>query len=152
MKSFVILQRAFVSLLCDSPRVFESSRWSRSDIHRLRNMHEDAHTHTNTHRHPDSFTGQVRRLSSWCRSTRFVTYREMIMSFLAICLLLSCLLESWLLRAAWQLHGSWHVYKWKSFTAVFPILCILSVGAGIFGNLKEQMYLTYSYICFGISA
>jgi len=28
MKSFVILQQALVSLLCDSRRVLESSRWS----------------------------------------------------------------------------------------------------------------------------
>lgn len=53
MKSFVILQRAFVSLLCDSPQVLESSRWSRSDSHRPTNKHEDAHTHTHT---PQTYT------------------------------------------------------------------------------------------------
>lgn len=73
MKSFVILQRAFVSLLCDSPRVLESSRWSRSDTQRLTHTHGGRFTHFLFH-------------NGWHRSTCLVTYTEMIMSFLAICL------------------------------------------------------------------
>lgn len=84
MKSFVILQRAFVSLLCDSPRVLESSRWSRSDTQRYKHTHTESETHTYTHTHTGRFTHFL--FNGWHRSTCLVTYTEMIMSFLAICL------------------------------------------------------------------
>lgn len=82
MKSFVILQRAFVSLLCDSPRVLESSRWSRSDTHRLAYIHKDVHTYAQARAR-----GQVHTLSffffgGWHRSPWLVTYTEMMMPFL----------------------------------------------------------------------
>lgn len=82
MKSFVILQRAFVSLLCDSPRVLESSRWSRSDTHRLAYIHKDVHTYAQARAR-----GQVHTLSffffgGWHRSSWLVTYTEMMMPFL----------------------------------------------------------------------
>lgn len=80
MKSFVILQRAFVSLLCDSPRVLESSRWSRSDTQRYKHTQRARDTHTLAGR----FTHFL--FNGWHRSTCLVTYTEMIMSFLAICL------------------------------------------------------------------
>lgn len=70
MKSFVILQRAFVSLLCDSPRVLESSRWSRSDVHTLAKRARGCeHTHTRarapTHRQVRTLSLDVDPLASW---------------------------------------------------------------------------------------
>lgn len=123
MKSFVILQRAFVSLLCDSPRVLQSSRWSRSDTHRLTLLH----THTKT------LTGRFTHFpfNGWHRSTCLVTYTEMIMSFLAICLSLPFLfVGNVAVKAAWHLNGSWHVYKqskWKCFTTLFSHIVSRSV-------------------------
>lgn len=58
MKSFVILQRAFVSLLCDSPRVLESSRWSRSDTQRHRSARVHARTHSSARTLTHADTGR----------------------------------------------------------------------------------------------
>lgn len=138
MKSFVILQQAFVSLLCDSPQVFESSRWSGSDTHRPANTHTHPQTqpHTHTHRVRSVF---LMRIHFPCD-----TYGDdnVIFGNLSSSLLF-CSLEAGLLRATWHFHSTSHVYKqskWKSFTTVFPFYAYCHLAQKRFGDLAEQMH------------
>ena len=92
-------------------------------------------------------------LNGWHRSTCLVTYTEMIMSFLAICLphLFSVIVGNVAVKSVWQFYSSCHVYKqskWKcstiSFNTYCQLVCYSLCWASLqkfCGRLTEQMHL-----------